>query len=409
MPHTKKDARMRHGAEPEEKTESVRALSIYVHIPFCLAKCGYCDFNSYAVEGLIALGRAGEDWAPRYVDALLRELEGRCRALGLEGRPVETVFFGGGTPSLMPPEENARILEALRGRFRLAPGAEVTVEANPGAADAARFAALGGAGVNRISIGVQSFDDEALRRLDRVHTGEEARAAFRAAREAGFGNISLDLMFGIPFQTAEAARADIESALALGPEHLSAYELTIEPGTAFHALHSRGELRGLPDEETALAMWRLRDRLLARAGYERYEISNFARPGRRCRHNLNYWRRGEYLGLGAGAHSFIGRKRLWNHARPDAYQARADNPTAGEEIIEDAAKALGEALMLGLRLKEGVSLGEVARACGADPEERFGPLFEELRGGGLLERGNGTLHLTPRGTLLANQVLARFM
>ncbi|MBI3024876.1 MAG: radical SAM family heme chaperone HemW [Candidatus Tectomicrobia bacterium] len=386
-----------------------RPLSVYVHIPFCLAKCGYCDFNSYAVEGLIALGRAGEDWAPRYADAILREIEGRCRSLGLEGRRAETVFFGGGTPSLMPPEETARILDALGRTFRLAPGAEVTVEANPGAADAARFAALGEAGVNRISIGVQSFDDEALRRLDRVHTGEEARAAFRAAREAGFGNISLDLMFGIPFQTPGAARADIESALDLGPEHLSAYELTIEPGTAFHALHSRGELRGLPDEETALAMWRLRDRLLARAGFERYEISNFARPGRRCRHNLNYWRRGEYLGLGAGAHSFLGKRRLWNHARPDIYQARAEDPTAGEEILDDAAKALGEALMLGLRLKEGVSLGAIARACGADPEEQFGPLFEELRGGGLLERENGTLRLTPRGTLLANRVLARFL
>ncbi|MEK6710226.1 MAG: radical SAM family heme chaperone HemW [Nitrospinota bacterium] len=386
-----------------------RPLSVYVHIPFCLAKCGYCDFNSYAVENLISLGRAGGDWAPRYTDALLRELEGRCRSLGLEGRRAETLFFGGGTPSLLPADQTARILEALRGRFRLAPDAEVTLEANPGASDAARFAALGEAGVNRISIGVQSFDDEALRRLDRVHTGDEARAAFRAAREAGFRNLSLDLMFGIPFQTPGAARADIESALELGPEHLSAYELTIEPGTAFHALHSRGELPGLPDEEAALAMWRLRDRLLARAGYERYEISNFARPGRRCRHNLNYWRRGEYLGLGAGAHSFIGQKRLWNHARPDVYQAKADDPAAGEEILDDPAKALGEALMLGLRLKEGVSLPEIARSSGTDPEERFGPLFEELGRGGLLEREDGALRLTSRGTLLANRVLARFL
>jgi len=384
-------------------------LSVYVHIPFCLAKCGYCDFNSYALDGLIALGRAGEDWAARYADALIREAEGRSRALGIGGRRVETVFFGGGTPSLMPPGETARLLDALRRLFRLAPDAEVTAEANPGAADAARFAALRAAGVNRISIGVQSFDDEALRRLDRVHGGEEARAAFRAARAAGFDNVSLDLMFGIPFQTVEAARADIEAALALGPEHLSAYELTIEPGTAFHALHGRGELRGLPDEETALAMWRMRDRLLARAGFERYEISNFARPGRRCRHNLNYWKRGEYLGLGAGAHSFVGNKRVWNHARPDAYQAQAEDPTSGEEIVGDPAKAMGEALMLGLRLREGVSLGEVARACGADPEEAFGALFEELGRGGLLERENGAIRLTSRGTLLANQVLARFL
>jgi len=317
-------ARRREGdAERAGGPPRTSPLSLYVHIPFCVAKCGYCDFNSYALEGLLETGRAGADWAPRYADALLREMEARCRALGLGGRGVETLFFGGGTPSLFPPEETARVLDALKRRFDLSPEAEVTLEANPGAADAARFAALREAGVSRLSIGVQTFDDLALRRLDRAHTGEEARAAFRAAREAGFGNVSLDLMFGIPFQTLADAASDLEAALALGPEHISAYELTIEPGTAFHALHARGRLAGLPDEEAALAMWELRDRLLSRAGYERYEISNFARPGFRCRHNLNYWRRGEYLGLGAGAHSFIGGRRLWNHARPDVYEEKA--------------------------------------------------------------------------------------
>ena len=216
-------------------------------------------------------------------------------------------------------------------------------------------------------------------------------------------------MFGIPYQTIEAAAQDIERALGLGPEHLSAYELTIEPGTAFHARQARGELNGLPDEETALRMWELRDSALGDAGYERYEISNFARPGFACRHNLNYWRRGDYLGLGAGAHSLMAGERLWNHARPDVYAQNASDPAVGKERVDDPQKALGEALMLGLRVKEGVSLGRLAKECGADPEEAFGELFRELENSGLVARENGRLRLSDKGTLLANQVLAKFI
>ncbi len=384
-------------------------LSLYVHIPFCIHKCGYCDFNSYALETLQEKGHVGENWASAYADAAICEIESRARRLGLAGCRVETVFFGGGTPSLFPAAETARILGAVRENFDLRPEAEITLEANPGAADTGRFAALREAGVNRISIGVQSFDDECLRRLDRIHTGEEAREAFRSARRAGFGNISIDLMFGTPFQTLDRAAADLESALELGPEHLSAYELTIEEGTNFGALHSRGELNGLPDEDTALAMWEMRDRMLSAAGYERYEISNFARPGYRCRHNMNYWKRGDYLGVGAGAHSLIGGRRIWNHARPDHYAEKAGDPTAGEEDVRNEKKAIGESLMLGLRLKEGLSLDDVAGSCGADPEEEYGSVFSDLIGNGLIERENRTLRLTPRGTMLANQVLARFM
>ncbi|MDP6279865.1 MAG: radical SAM family heme chaperone HemW, partial [Nitrospinota bacterium] len=300
-------------------------------------------------------------------------------------------------------------LRALREHFEILPGAEISLEANPGAAEAGRFADLREAGVNRISIGVQSFGDAALRRLERVHTGEDAREAFRSARRAGFENISLDLMFGIPHQGLDEAAADVESALELGPEHLSAYELTIEPGTNFGALHARGELGGLPDEDTDLAMWEMRDHLFSEAGYERYEISNFSRPGFRCRHNLNYWRRGEYLGAGAGAHSFIGERRFWNHARPDRYIEASKEPTAGEEDVGCTEKSIGETFMLGLRLTEGVSLDEAARSCGADPEEKFGGVFSDLIESELLERDGHTLRLTRRGLLLANQVLQRFI
>lgn len=387
----------------------MKPLSLYVHIPFCIAKCGYCDFNSYALDTLLEKGHADEDWARRYADALMEETKNRIEEYSLEGREVATIFFGGGTPSLFPAEETRRVLDLLAAFFDLAPDCEITLEANPGAAEAERFGALREAGVNRISIGVQTFDDEALKRLDRVHTGDDAGRAFRSAREAGFANISLDLMFGIPHQTIDMAERDIERALDLGPEHLSAYELTIEPGTAFHARQTRGELNGLPDEDTALRMWELRDSALNDAGYERYEISNFARPGFACRHNLNYWRRGDYLGLGAGAHSLIEGERFWNHARPDVYASSASDPTANSECVDDSQKALGEALMLGLRIKEGVSLAHIERECGADPEDAFGELFRELENSGLLSRENGRLRLSDKGTLLANQVLAKFL
>ena len=339
----------------------------------------------------------------------MEETKNRIEEYSLEGRGVATIFFGGGTPSLFPAEETRRVLDLLTASFDLAPDCEITLEANPGAAEAERFGALREAGVNRISIGVQTFDDEALKRLDRVHTGDDAERAFRSAREAGFSNVSLDLMFGIPYQTIDMAERDIGRALDLGPEHLSAYELTIEPGTAFHARQARGELNGLPDEDTALRMWELRDSALNDAGYERYEISNFARPGFACRHNLNYWRRGDYLGLGAGAHSLIGGKRFWNHARPDVYASSACDPTANSECVDDPQKALGEALMLGLRIKEGVSLAHIKQECGADPEDAFGELIAELENSGLVARENGRLRLSDKGTLLANQVLAKFL
>ena len=194
----------------------MKPLSLYIHIPFCIAKCGYCDFNSYALDTLVEKGHVDDDWARRYADALMEETKGRIEEFSLEGRRIETIFFGGGTPSLFPPEETKRVLDLVTASFDLDPDCEITLEANPGAAEAERFAALREAGINRISIGVQTFDDAALKRLDRVHTGDDAQKAFRAARKAGFSNVSLDLMFGVPFQTMAMARRDIECAIGLG-------------------------------------------------------------------------------------------------------------------------------------------------------------------------------------------------
>ncbi len=392
-----------------KRTRDMKPLSLYIHIPFCIAKCGYCDFNSYALETLMEKGHADADWARRYADALIEEARSRVARLSLEGRRIGTIFLGGGTPSLFPPEETNRILRRATEWFDVRRDCEITLEANPGAAEAGRFGALREAGVNRISIGVQTFDDGALRRLDRAHTGDDAQRAFHSARRAGFSNLSVDLMFGIPYQTTDMAARDLACAIRLEPEHLSAYELTIEPGTAFHARQARGRLAGLPEEETALRMWELRDSMLADAGFERYEISNFAKPGFACRHNLNYWRRGDYLGLGAGAHSLMEGKRFWNHARPDAYAARASDPTAGVEQVDAPRKAIGEALMLGLRMTAGVSLEQVAQECGADPEEAFRDLLRELETSGLVERESRRLRLSERGVLLANRVFAKFL
>ena len=388
----------------------MKPLSLYIHIPFCIAKCGYCDFNSYALDTLLEKGHAGEDWARRYADALMEETESRVEQFSLEGREVDTIFFGGGTPSLFPPDETRRVLDFIDASFDLVARLRDHARGEPGRG--------GGRALRRAER--SGREPHQHRRADvrrcgasearpRPHGRRRAKRAFHAARAAGFTNVSLDLMFGVPYQTIEAAAQDVECALALGPEHLSAYELTIEPGTAFHARQARGELDGLPDEETALRMWELRDSALSAAGYERYEISNFARPGFACRHNLNYWRRGDYLGLGAGAHSLIEGERFWNHARPDVYAENASDPAAGSERVDDPQKALGEALMLGLRVKAGVSLKRIARECGADPEDVFGELFGELENAGLLARENDRLRLSDKGTLLANQVLAKFL
>src|SRR3990170_5784166 len=272
-------------------------LSLYIHIPFCTLKCAYCDFNSYA--GLKELVRP-------YVDALIAEIT--LWAEFARGRPVATVFFGGGTPSLLPLPEVERVTSALRERFELQAGAEVTLEANPGTVDLAYLRSLLALGVNRLSLGVQSFHDDELAALDRIHSAAEAKEAYRWALEAGFHRLNLDLIYGLPEQPMARWQATLEQAIELGPDHLSLYALTVEEGTKLAYDIDHGRLPG-PDPDAQAAMYEWSLERLARAGYQQYEISNWSRPGQECRHNLTYWRNGEWLGLGAGAHSHWGRNQ----------------------------------------------------------------------------------------------------
>jgi len=389
-------------------------LALYVHIPFCRAKCPYCDFNSYAgLEGLMA----------PYVDALITEMA-LWRDTIRQTR-VTTVFFGGGTPSFLPLAETERIFAALRRSFRLAPHAEITVEANPGSADSARLDGLRRLGFNRLSLGVQSFQDDELGLLGRIHSAAEAREAYRAARRAGFENVNFDLIYGLPGQPLAAWQRTLAEAIALRPEHLSLYALALEEGTPLADDVAGGRLPA-PDPDLAADMYLRAGEALAEAGYQQYEISNWALPSRRCRHNLVYWDNEAYLGLGAGAHSCLGGFRFAAVRDPARYirevtAASAEPPAEGLpafpaglrhlETVEEVsqARAIAETAILGLRLAEGVSLTAFRRRFGLSLLSAYGPAVAELTALGLLERANGRLRLTPRGRLLGNEAFVRFL
>jgi len=372
-------------------------LGLYVHIPFCQSRCRYCDFNTYAgLEGLFET----------YVRALVREitLAGTAR--------VSSVYIGGGTPTVLPLLSLIQILDAIQAGFDLAADAEVTIEANPGTVEAGTLAALRVRGVNRLSLGVQSFADGELRRLGRIHTAEQAAAGLAAARQAGFDNVSLDLIFGLPGQALADWRFSLECALALEPEHLSLYALSVEAGTPLARDIARGHLP-MPDPDLAAEMYEMAAEVNAQAGYQHYEISNWARGwGRQCRHNLIYWRNEPYLGLGAGAHSWQGRRRWANAAAPDDYAARlaaGDSALAEEETISPELE-MGETMMMGLRLvEEGVPVDRFRRRFDLDPRDHFRSEVVELVDLDLLEVDDERLRLSPRGYLLGNQVFARFL
>ena len=381
-------------------------LGLYLHVPFCAHICPYCDFNTYAGQGHLI---------PRYVAALRRDIESRGTAL--RGRPAATIFFGGGTPSLLPAADVDRLMRSCRDAFVLAADAEVTLEANPNAVDERYFADLLAAGVNRLSLGVQSTRRRGLRALGRLHEAADSATAVAAARSAGFANVSLDLIFGWPGQTPDDLHADLDAVLGgdLGgtiPEHLSLYGLIVEPGTPMADAVTRGVVN-VPDDDASADLYEAAMATLAATGFAHYEVANWARePGLASRHNLVYWRNGDYVGFGAGAHGSVAGRRTMNHLLPATYCAaieRGETPVSNLETISPTT-AIGETMMLGLRLlREGVSFAAFAERHGATIDEVFGRDLADLEAVGLLERRADRVRLTRRGLMLANDVCARFV
>lgn len=372
--------------------------SAYVHIPFCAAKCGYCDFNSFS--GMLHL-------APRYTDALCRQISS---ASGVSSG-LDTVYFGGGTPALMPADALARVLGELRRTFGLADGAEVTLEANPESASYEKLAAAREAGFNRVSIGIQSFDDGQLAMLGRVHTREQAVAAFSAAWRAGFRNISLDLMFALPGQTLSDLHGTLASAIDLRPEHLSAYSLTVEEGTPLFERVRAGEVTP-PDDDLVADMYQAVRQTLMWAGYEHYEISNYALPSMRCRHNEAYWRNGPYLGFGAGAAQYVAGERLTWEGDPVAFIGQIESEGRAREAFSERLEGralLGETAMLALRTSGGLDLPRLSLEFGEDVEAVFSRPICRFAQAGLIAVDDGRVTLTAAGQLLANEVLAEFL
>ena len=372
---------------------------LYVHIPFCRRWCHYCDFP-------IVVARRPE--VEPYLSALECELERLAARFGRPGEGLATVYFGGGTPTALPPRTLARILEGIAGCFGLSGAAEVTVEANPGTVDAAALEILRASGVTRLSVGVQSFQDRLLRALGRDHSAAEARSALRAARNAGFEELSLDLLFGVPGAGLEDVRADLAEAVALGPTHVSAYHLTLEGDVPMRRKLRRGRLI-LPDEETAASEYECIARTLSAAGYARYEVSNFARVGHRCRHNLAYWSGAAYLGAGLGAHSFVEERRWWNTRDLRAYVAALESgrsPVEGSEALDSRTRFF-ETVMLGLRCAEGLDLNEVERAWGRQRTMALIDRARTLKDEGWLEIAPQTVRATGRGFLVVDALVSR--
>ena len=385
--------------------------SLYLHIPFCTHRCGYCDFNTYAgLENLI----------PAYVDALIEEIHQSAASAG-EPLPVHTIFFGGGTPSLLPGTDVKRILDELRLAYLVSIDAEITLEANPGTLTPKKLFGLRQAGINRLSFGVQSANPEQLRLLERQHDFEDVIQGVKWARQAGFDNLNLDWIYGLPGQSLESWKSNIELAIGLAPEHLSLYGLSIEHGTPFKEMLTRG-LLPLLDSDLAADMYEWASYKLEAAGYQQYEISNWAKTGAACKHNLQYWRTLPYLGMGAGAHGFADGFRTSNVLAPAAYIQRFKQVgifqfprTAATATIEkiDEQRAMGEVMMMGLRLvKEGVARQSFSDRFRRGLDEVYGHQIEKLQNLGLLESVNGdqnAIRLTQRGRLLGNQVFIEFI
>ena len=375
-------------------------LSLYIHFPWCIKKCPYCDFNSHAVKDTLP-----ED---AYIQALLKDLDSELPHVW--GRTVQSIFMGGGTPSLISPAAMEQLLSGIRARLPLKPNAEITLEANPGSAEQQRFTGYRQSGINRLSIGIQSFSDQQLNKLGRVHNAAEANRAAQAARDAGFDNFNLDLMFGLPEQTEAQALDDLQQAINLQPTHLSWYQLTLEPNTLFHARPPK-----LPDEDSKWSMQEAGQSQLAAHGYTQYEVSAYAQPGRTCYHNLNYWGFGDYIGIGAGAHGKITDgghgmiTRRWKQRHPQAYLASAGSEQCidGQRNLTEA-EAVFEFALNQLRLKQGFELGEFETRCGLQ-HSRILPALQTAVSDGLLVLDGSHVRHTDKGWQFLNDLLERFL
>lgn len=371
-------------------------LGLYLHVPFCRAICPYCNFN----RGVLDQALKG-----RYVDALVREVSRTSR-----GQTADTIYFGGGTPSLLEPDEIGRLIAACRGAFTLAPEPEITLEANPETVTLASLRSFRAAGVNRLSFGVQSFRDEELLRLGRLHDANRARLAFADARAAGFDNISLDLMMWLPQQRLADWRVSVETLVDLSPEHASLYLLELYPNAPLREDMARGGWSlAADDDAAAMYLWAL-DRL-DRAGYGQYEISNVARPGRRSLHNLKYWTGGEWFGFGCGAHSTVAGVRWKNLSSTAEYVDRLerDGDVVAERRTLSSAEQLEEAMFMGLRLAEGVDVEGLGQRHAVDVWGRYGGDLARFLDAGLAERNGNHLRLTRPGMLVANEVMSVFV
>ena len=387
------------GSLPEGTLVDSRPLSFYVHVPFCATRCGYCDFTTYTAEELG--GGASRD---SYADDAIAEVRLARRVLGSAELPVRTVFLGGGTPTLLPAADLGRILAAIDSEFGLAPGAEVTTEANPDSVDARSLADLREAGFTRVSFGMQSVVPHVLAMLERTHSPGRALAAVGEARAAGFEHVSLDLIYGTPGETADDWRRSVEAAAAADVDHVSAYALVVEDGTRLAARVRRGEVP-LPDDDVAAECYEVADEAFGAVGLDWYEVSNWARPGGECRHNMAYWRGDHWWGVGPGAHSHVDGVRWWNVRHPAEYARRlraGESPGAGRELLDHESRE-SERVLLGIRLREGLALDDLPGRM---------PVVNELLAEGLLQPGAavaGSAVLTLRGRLLADLVVRRLL
>jgi oxygen-independent coproporphyrinogen-3 oxidase len=382
-------------------------FSLYAHIPYCAAKCPYCDFNVHVASKIPEA---------QYVQALVRELQFYSQSDDWRGRELKSVFFGGGTPSLFSPQSIGGILDAAAALFPLIDNVEITLEANPGAEDWKNFSGYRSCGVNRLSLGVQSFQPHLLKFLGRLHSADETRKALKTIRQAGFENFSMDLIYAVPGESLADLQADLTEAVAWQPPHLSAYNLTIEERTVFHHWLKHGKIHPLPEDEE-IAMAEVIEAMLAQAGLERYEISNYAKPERQSKHNSTYWRGGDYLGIGAGAHSFKRRAdndifglRWHEEKSPVRYMERVGRE--GTAVIEseslDCARAAAEFMFMGLRMTRGISVDDFFQRFGQKPEEAY-PQISGWVEEGLMESKDAGLRLTRRGLMLADEIFMTFV